>query len=85
MNKIVINVLKKKNGVTLLQYPSGTYGIEHSNADYGYGMKYTDNKKEAINFFKKVSADTSPKSLSAIRKQNSKQQTTKRNFTIKYW
>lgn len=53
-----IKTLKKRNGCTLIQYPSGMYGVEYTDASLGYGMKYTDSKKVAENFFKKVSADS---------------------------
>lgn len=69
-----IKVLKSKNGYRLLQYPSGTYGVEYSDASYGAGMKYTDSKTDAIKFFKKVSGDTSSVSVSRICKQSQKQE-----------
>lgn len=68
-----IKILKSKNGCRLLQYPSGTFGIEYSDASYGCGLKYLDDKKEAIKFFKKVSSDTSQVSLYHIRKQEKEQ------------
>lgn len=49
--------LKHKNGCSLIQYPSGMYGVEYTDASIGVGMKYTDNKKSAENFFHKVSSD----------------------------
>lgn len=81
-NKKIV-VIKKKNGCQLLKYPSGSFGIEYSNACVGYGMKYTDNEKEAIKFFKKVSKDTSDKSISAIKKQNKNYK--QKVFTIIHW
>lgn len=64
-----IEVLKSKNGCRLLKYPSGTFGIEYSDSSYGAGLRYTDNYKEAVKFFNKVSADTSSLSLEDIRNQ----------------
>ena len=67
-----IKLLKKRNGCSLIQYPSGMYGVEYTDASYGYGMKYTDTKKVAETFFDKVSADTSSVSIRDIRKQKNK-------------
>ena len=74
-----IKKLKTKNGCSLLQYPSGTYGIEYTNAAYGFGMRYTDNKTAALRFFNKVSADDE------YNPRHKKQTSKKRNFRIKFW
>lgn len=80
-----IKELKKKNGCSLIQYPSGMYGVEYSDASFGYGMKYTDSKKAAENFFAKVSRDSSKKTITTIRKQNQTNKNSHKNFRIKYW
>lgn len=78
-----LKLLKKKNGCSLIQYPSGTYGVEYTDTSFGYGMKYTDNKKSAERFFNKVSADTCPNNLQTIRKQQKQSESkTKKNYRI---
>lgn len=73
------NLIKKKNGVELIQLASG-YQVRHSNSEYGFGTFYTDNKKTAMNFFNKVSSDTLSKNISIKEnKPNNK------NFRIKIW
>ena len=74
--------LKQKNGCSLIQYPSGMYGVEYTDASFGYGMKYTNNKKTAERFFNKVSADTCPNDLQTIKKQQKQFGSKKKNFKI---
>ena len=80
---VKIKTLKHKNGCSLIQYPSGMYGVEYSDSSIGYGMKYTDSKESAERFFNKVSADTCPNGLEAIRKQQKQfGNNSKKNFRI---
>lgn len=74
-----MKILKEKNGACLIKTASG-YFIDPSDANFS--PKYIDNKKSAEAYFKKVSKDTSPYSLSYIQRQAKNKQNNK-NFRIK--
>lgn len=48
-------ILDHKNNIYLVRYPNGSYYVEFKNKSLGCTLKGTDNKKEAQDFYKKVS------------------------------
>lgn len=46
-----MRILARKGTVNFVKYDNGLYGVERITKGCSYGMKYSNNKQEIINFF----------------------------------
>lgn len=49
-----MRILARKGNINFVKYDCGLYGVERITKGCAYGMKYSYNKQEIINFFNEV-------------------------------
>lgn len=49
-----MRILARKGNVNFVKYDNGMYGVEKITKGCSYGMKYSNNKFEVIDFFRKA-------------------------------